>query len=110
MRALKGLAPALFVSGAFAYFLVVFLGAGWPFAIGSSAVIGLGILAVIWSRPTERDRLADEAWQAAAPDLPPASDRQALELAQEAMPGPEKKRAGARSQVGRDEATQRAGR
>jgi len=105
MRTLKALGPALVVSIAFSWWLVNMLGAGWVFAIGSSSLIGLSIFAVIRSRPTQGDWLADEAWRAAAPDLPPVSDRRSLEQAQEAIPGPEKK-AGTRARSRRDEATQ----
>jgi hypothetical protein len=96
MRVVRALGPALLVGGVFAVFLVNGLGAGWLFAVTSGAAIGVGILAVVASRPTVRDRLADQAWRAAAPDLPPESDRRVLEQTQEAMPGPEKKGADAR--------------
>ena len=92
MRALQGLGSATAVSIVFSFFLVGILGAGWPFAIGASIVLGLGIIAVVASRATDDDLAADRAWAAAAADLPPASDRRAMEEAQRVMPGPEKPR------------------
>jgi hypothetical protein len=103
MRALRALGPALLVGGVFAVFLITGLGASWFFAATSGAAIGVGIMAVVASRPTERDRLADQAWRSAAPDLPPASDRRVLEQAQDTMPGPEKKSAATRGHLRRDE-------
>jgi hypothetical protein len=79
MRTLRGLGAALVVSSAFAVFIVVMLGATWLFAILASGAIGLAIVAVVLSRTSEADLAADAAWLAAAPDLPPASDRRALE-------------------------------
>jgi hypothetical protein len=105
MRVLRALRPAVLVGGVFAVFLVNGLGAGWFFAITSGAAIGVGILAVVASRPTVRDRLADQAWQSAAPDLPPESDRRLLQETQATMPGPEKKRPTARSLPRRGEDT-----
>jgi hypothetical protein len=90
MRAIQGLGSATAVSIVFSLFLVGFLGAGWPFAIGASIVLSLGIVAVVASRSTDSDRAADEAWRLAAPDLPPTSDRQSMEQAQSVMPGPDK--------------------
>ena len=92
MRALQGLGSAIVVSGLFCFFLVGLLGATWPFALGSGLVLGLGIIAVVGTRSSEKDVAADTAWREAAPDLPPASDRRAMELAQSTMPGPEKAR------------------
>ncbi len=92
MRALQGLGSAIVVSSVFCFFLVGLLGATWPFAIGSGLVLGLGIIAVVGTRSSEKDVAADTAWREAAPDLPPASDRRAMELAQTTMPGPEKAR------------------
>jgi hypothetical protein len=109
MRALQGLGSAVVVSTVFSLFLVGLLGATWPFAIGSSIVLGLGILAVVGTRASEKDVSADAAWREAAPDLPPVSDRRAMEAAQGTMPGPEKAgRSGDRSAGGPGEATQGA--
>jgi len=100
MRALQGLGSAIVVSTVFCIFLVGLLGATWPFAIGSGVVLGLGIIAVVGTRASEKDLAADAAWREASPDLPPASDRRAMELAQSAMPGPEKTRRSGRRVVG----------
>ena len=90
MRALQGLGSATAVSIVFSFFLVGFLGAGWPFAVGASIVLSLGIVAVVATRATDADRAADEAWEQAAADLPPASDRRSMEQTQSVMPGPDK--------------------
>jgi hypothetical protein len=92
MRAVQGLGSALVVSSVFSVFLVGLLGATWPFALGSGLVLGLGIIAVVGTRASEKDLLADTAWREAASDLPPASDRLTMEAAQSDMPGPEKMR------------------
>jgi hypothetical protein len=92
MRALQGLGSAIVVCSVFSVFLIGLLGATWPFAIGSSIVLGLGIIAVVGTRASEKDVTADAAWREAALDLPPASDRRAMEATQTAMPGPEKAR------------------
>jgi len=92
VRRIRGLIPAVLVGGIFALYLVNVLGAGWPFAIGSSVVLGGAIAAVVLTRTTEQDVMADEAWIAAAPDLPPSSDRRAMEASQGTLPGPEKGR------------------
>ena len=92
MRALQGLGSALVVGSVFCVFLVGLLGANWPFAVGSAVVLGLGIIAVVGTRASAKDLAADAAWRAAAPDLPPVSDRRALEAVQDTIPGPEKVR------------------
>ncbi len=92
MRALQSLGSAIVVGSVFSFFLVGLLGATWPFAIFSSLVLGIGIIAVVATRASETEGAADVAWQEAAPDLPPGSDRRAMEAAQATMPGPEKTR------------------
>ncbi len=86
MRALQGFAAALVVASVFGTFMVVFLGASWLFALIASGAIAIGILAVVLTRTSERDVAADAAWVAASPDLPPASDRRALERSQIPVP------------------------
>ena len=98
MRALQGLGSAIVVSSVFCLFLVGLLGATLPFAIGSGVVLGLGIVAVVATKSTEKDAAADVAWRKAAPDLPPASDRRAADAAQgAAMPGPQPRQMGQRT-------------
>jgi hypothetical protein len=94
MRALQSLGSAIVVGSVFSFFLVGLLGATWPFAIFSSVVLGLGIIAVVATRSSEKEEAADAAWLEAAPDLPPGSDRRAMEIAQASIPGPEKSRRG----------------
>jgi hypothetical protein len=52
------------------------------------AGVGLAVALVVGTRTDPRDAAADEAWREAAPDLPPVSDRTALEGLQAKMPGP----------------------
>jgi hypothetical protein len=92
MRALQSLGSAIVVGSVFSFFLVGLLGATWPFAIFSSLVLGIGIIAVVATQSSEKEGAADAAWLEAAPDLPPRSDRRAVETAQATMPGPEKTR------------------
>jgi hypothetical protein len=94
MRTLQSLGSAIVVGSVFSFFLVGLLGATWPFAIFSSVVLGVGIVAVVATRSSEMEGAANDAWLEAAPDLPPASDRRAMEAAQATMPGPEKTRRG----------------
>ena len=101
MRALQSLGSAIVVGSVFSFFLVGLLGATWPFAIFSSLVLGIGIIAVVATQSSEKEGEADAAWLEAAPDLPPGSDRRAMEMAQATMPGPEKTRRERRSSRGR---------
>jgi hypothetical protein len=92
MRGLQGLGSAILVGMLLAVFLVLGLHATWPFAIGAGVAQALAIMAVVGTRSSEKDADADSAWLTAAPDLPPASDRKAMEAMQSRMPGPEKSR------------------
>ena len=58
----------------------------------AAAGVGLAIFAVVATATNPRDQVADAAWREAAPDLPPTSDRVALERTQATMPGPTKHR------------------
>jgi hypothetical protein len=103
MRTLRGLATAFGVGGSFGVFMAVMLGATWQFSVAASALIGLAIAAVILSQTSEADLAADAAWTAAAPDLPPASDRRSLEQNVLEVPGrvaPPGARAGRRAKQG----------
>jgi hypothetical protein len=92
MRALQSLGSAIVVGSVFSFFLVGLLGATWPFAIFSSLVLGIGIIAVVATQSSEKEGAADAAWLEAAPDLPPGLDRRTMEMAQATMPGPERTR------------------
>lgn len=94
MRALQSLGSAIVVGSVFSFFLVGLLGATWPFAILSSLLLGIGIIAVVATRSSDQEGEADAAWLEAAPDLPPGSDRRAMEMTQATLPGPEKTRRG----------------
>ena len=90
MRALRGLGVALIVCATLCVFLVLTMGASWTFALVASAVLGLAIVAVVGTRTGPEELLADAAWRAAAPDLPPNTDRLAMAATQVHIPGPEK--------------------
>ena len=92
MRGLQGLGSAILVGMLLSIFLVLGLHATWPFAIGAGVAQALAIMAVVGTRSSEKDVETDDAWLAAAPDLPPSSDRKAMEAMQSRMPGPEKSR------------------
>jgi hypothetical protein len=61
-------------------------------AILVGAGVGLAVALLVGTRSDAGDTAADAAWREVAPDLPPASDRTALERSQEKLPGPEKDR------------------
>lgn len=63
-------------------------------AILAGVCVGLPIAFVVGTRSDARDAAADAAWRAAAPDLPPVSDRRALERLQATMPAPGASRRG----------------
>ena len=92
MRGLQGVGAAIVVGILLSIFLVLGLHATWPFAIGSGGAQALAIMLVVGTRSSEKDAEADDAWLTAAPDLPPSSDRKAMEAVQSQMPGPEKNR------------------
>jgi hypothetical protein len=54
--------------------------------------VGLAVFVVVATGTDARDQIAEAAWREAAPDLPPVSDRVALEQSQRTMPGPHKQR------------------
>jgi len=71
---------------------------GWGFislhavplvAAATGGIVGLVVFLIVASKPNPADASADAAWREAAKDLPPTSDRLALEAAQEhiARPG-----------------------
>jgi len=61
MRALQSLGSAIVVGSVFSFFLVGLLGATWPFAIFSSLVLGIGIIAVVATQSSEKEGAADAA-------------------------------------------------
>jgi MFS superfamily sulfate permease-like transporter len=62
----------------------------WSIAISGamSAVVGLAIASVVGTGHADRRDSADAAWEAAAPDLPPHSERVAMEQSQSNIPAP----------------------
>jgi hypothetical protein len=92
MRGLRGLGSAIVVGILLCIFLVLGLHATWPFAISAGGLEALVIMLVVGTRSSEKDAAADDAWLTAAPDLPPSSDRRAMETAQSRISDPEKSR------------------
>jgi hypothetical protein len=88
MQVLRGALAGAIVGGLLYGLLVISLHAiDWLAAIASVS-LGLAILAVVGTGRDERGAASDAAWSAAAPDLPPASDRAAMEQAQIHVPSP----------------------
>jgi len=75
-------------------FLLAWMHATREFGIVMGSAIGLAIFLVVATGTDAHDAAADKAWQAAAPDLPPVSDRAVLERSQVSMPGPDKPKRG----------------
>jgi hypothetical protein len=63
----------------------------WAAALGGG-LVGLAIFAVVATRSDAHETAADAAWRAAAPDLPPVSDRVTLERLQARLPAPAERR------------------
>jgi hypothetical protein len=98
LQRVRGLISAIVVGIPLGIFLVLWLHAVPPFAVAMGCLVGLAIFAVVATRSDAHDDAADLAWRAAAPDLPPLSDRVILEQSQADMPGPgSRRRAVARS-------------
>jgi hypothetical protein len=75
-------------------------------AILVGAGVGLAIGLVVGTRTDAHDAAADQAWRDAAPDLPPVSDRTALERLQAKMPGPDQDRQTSSGSVDQDAGAQ----
>ena len=105
MQRVRGLVTATIVGVPLAMFLFFWLHATREFAVLAGFGIGLAIFAVVATGNGAQDAAADAAWRAAAPDLPPVSDRVIMERNQASMPGLEKqRRPGVRSHGSRDRA------
>jgi hypothetical protein len=90
MQLLRSLVTSAIVGGLLYGFLTIWMhGVEW-FAALASMALGLAILAVVGTRGDDNGAAPDAAWRAAAPDLPPVSDRVALEQAPIHIPGPAK--------------------
>ena len=92
MQRVRGLIAATIIGVPLAVFLFFSLHASREIAALVGSGVGLAIFAVVATGTDARDAAADAAWRQAAPDLPPASDRIALDRSQAAIPGPEKGR------------------
>ena len=90
MQLLRGLVIGAIVGGLLYGFLIIWLHAVEWLAAPASLSLGLAILAVEGTRRDDNGAALDAAWRAAAPDLPPVSDRVTLEQAPIRIPGPTK--------------------
>jgi hypothetical protein len=105
LQRVRGLVTATIVGVPLAMFLFFWLHATREFAVLAGFGIGLAIFAVVATGNGAQDAASDAAWRAAAPDLPPVSDRVIMERNQASMPGLEKqRRPGVRSHGSRDRA------
>jgi hypothetical protein len=86
MQRLRSLALALCVGGILSLFLSWWMHAILVFSLLIGGGLALAIFAVVATGPNPRDAETDAAWRAAAPDLPPVSDRARLERIQAAAP------------------------
>ena len=91
MQRVRGLIAATLVAVPLAFFLWFSLHATLWFVGVIAGGVGAAIFGTVATRSDATDEAADAAWREAAPDLPPASDRAALERDQASMPGPEKR-------------------
>jgi hypothetical protein len=94
MHRSRGLATGALVAVVCYLFLAVWMRGDVRFAILMSLIVGLGVASVVGTAKDPRNIAADAAWQAAAPDLPPGSERRELVRDQTHMPGPQSMRAG----------------
>jgi hypothetical protein len=89
MQRIRGVLTGTLVGVGLALYVALWLHGVREVAILVGAGVGLPIGLVVGTRTDAHDAAADEAWRSAAPDLPPASDRMALERLQARMPGPD---------------------
>lgn len=92
MQKVRGLIAAAVVGLPLWCLLFLSLHATREIAAIAAAGVGLAIFAVVATGTDARDAEADAAWRKAAPDLPPSSDRIALDRTQATMPGPDRGR------------------
>jgi hypothetical protein len=92
LQQIRGLIAGVLVGGPLGIFVTVSLHATREVAVLIGLSVGLAIFVVVATGANPRDEVADAAWREAAADLPPASDRIALERSQATMQGPVKQR------------------
>lgn len=92
MQRFRGVLAGLIVGLPLSMFMVLWLHAGRGLALILAGIVGIAIFLVVATRSDEHDLAADVAWREAAPDLPPASERAAMVLAQANLPVPVKQR------------------
>ncbi len=86
MQRVRGLISATVVGVPLGAFLMLVLHAVvWAATLGGG-VVGLAIFAVVATRSDVHEEAADVAWREVASDLPPVSDRIALERFQSQLP------------------------
>ena len=92
LQRIRGLIAGSLVGFPLGVFLLFTLHATREAGALIGVAVGLAIFVVVATGTDARDQIAEAAWREAAPDLPPVSDRIALEQSQATMPGPQKQR------------------
>ena len=90
MQRVRGVLAGSVIAVPLAAWLVLWLHSGLELGAVLAGIVGLAVFAVVGSRSDAHDLAADVAWRLAAADMPPASDRSAMEAAQADMPAPGK--------------------
>jgi hypothetical protein len=99
VQRIRGLIVGTLVGVALMAFVTVSLHATQLVGLLGGLFVGLSIFAVVATKEDPSDSAADAAWRKAAPDLPPVSDRAAIERRQSSMPGPQSDRRPAPARV-----------
>jgi hypothetical protein len=101
LQRVRALVPGFLVGLPVALLVYLWLHATREFAVLIGLVIGTAIFLVVSTSTDGSEIAADDAWREAAPDLPPFSDRMAMERDQASIPGPETAHKTARAGHGR---------
>lgn len=92
MQRVRGLISGTVVGVPLGVFMILALHAVvWAAALGGG-LVALAIFAVVATRSDAHEGAADAAWREATTDLPPISDRVAIETLQAHLPAPAKRR------------------
>jgi len=102
LQRLRGVMTGTLVGVGLAVYVAFWLHGVREAAILVGAGVGLAIGLVVGTRTDAHDAAADVAWREAAPDLPPFSDRMALERLQAEMPGPDQDGGASSGSVGQE--------